>query len=208
MVLDVLHLLGPAAVISAECFEAAVAGDLVEAGLGEQKQCTARGLLQPEFDQGGRLLRIIYFGVHGIGMPGKRKESFGLHALDDSLPFNVLVARIGNMATRHLTRYEWAIQFDAKPLAKFTVIRQRAPDPRNRSLELNSFPDTVIRFHLKQPPGCILVWRGTKSNLLVACSGRPWVQRRVCRFRPCSTSPQISSAKFSSSLSCRMRKRI
>ena len=41
MVLDVLHLLCPTAVIHAECFEAAVFGDLVEAGLREQKQCTA-----------------------------------------------------------------------------------------------------------------------------------------------------------------------
>jgi hypothetical protein len=35
MVFDVLHLLRPTTVIPAECFEAAIAGDLVEAGLGE-----------------------------------------------------------------------------------------------------------------------------------------------------------------------------
>jgi hypothetical protein len=66
MALDVLQLLCPTAVIHAECFEAAVAGDFVESGLREQKQCAARGLLQPEFDERGRLLRIICLWIDGI----------------------------------------------------------------------------------------------------------------------------------------------
>ncbi len=59
-----------------------------------------------------------------------------------------------------------AFQFDTKPLAKLPVIRQRAPDPRNGRLEFNTLLNPVI--HIKQPPGCILAWRGTKSNLAVA----------------------------------------
>jgi hypothetical protein len=35
MVLDVLHLLGPTALVSSERFETAVAGKLIEAGLGD-----------------------------------------------------------------------------------------------------------------------------------------------------------------------------
>src|SRR5271157_911080 len=100
--------------------------------------------------------------------PCEGKEPFGFHFLHDGLPFDVLVARIGNMAPRHLTRYKWAIQFHAKPFAKLAVIRQRTPDPRNRCLEFDALLDTVV--HVKQPPGCILAWRRTKSNPLVALS--------------------------------------
>jgi hypothetical protein len=35
MVFDVLHLLCPTTVVPAKCFQAAITGDLVEAGLGE-----------------------------------------------------------------------------------------------------------------------------------------------------------------------------
>jgi hypothetical protein len=35
MVLDVLHLLGPTAIVSSECLETAVAGKFIEAGLGD-----------------------------------------------------------------------------------------------------------------------------------------------------------------------------
>ena len=155
MLLDVLHLFCPTAVIHAECFEAAVAGDLVETGLRKQEQGAARGLLQPEFDERGCLLRVIYFGIDGIRVRGEGKESFGLHFLHEGLPFDVLVARIGNLATRDLTRYEWAIQFHTKPLAKLPVIRQRTSDARNWRLEFNALFNAVV--HLKQPPSCILV---------------------------------------------------
>ena len=33
----------------------------------------------PEFDERGHLLRVIYFGIDSIRMPGEGKESFGLH---------------------------------------------------------------------------------------------------------------------------------
>jgi hypothetical protein len=56
MVLDVLHLLGPTALIPAEGFEAAVAGKLIEAGLGDEKQSAGSGSLQPEFDERLRFL--------------------------------------------------------------------------------------------------------------------------------------------------------
>src|SRR6266478_6534115 len=85
--LNILHLLSPTSVILAECFEAAAAGDLVEAGLREQKQCTARGLLQPEFDERGRLV-LIYFG---IDLPGEGKEPFGLHFLLFVFLFHLLL---------------------------------------------------------------------------------------------------------------------
>src|ERR1700716_2271311 len=100
--------------------------------------------------------------------PCERKELFGFDFLHDGLPFDVLVAWIGNMATRHLTRYKWAIQFHLEPLAKLAVIRQRTPDPRNRRLELNALLDSVI--HSMQPPSCLISLRHTKSNPAVALS--------------------------------------
>src|SRR5882762_6636911 len=155
MLLDVLLLLCPTAVIHAERFVAAVAGDLVEAGLAEHKQCAGRGLLQPEFDERGRLLRVILLGINGIGMPGEGKEPFRLYFQNHGLPFDVLVHRVGNVAARNLARYEWPIQFHSKPLAKLTVIRQRAPDPRYRRRKFNALLNLVI--HRKQPPRCILL---------------------------------------------------
>src|SRR5208337_1339175 len=74
----------------------------------------------------------------------------------------------GNMAARHLTRYEGAVQFHAKPFAKLAVIRQRTPDPRNRCLEFDALLDTVV--HVKQPPGCILLCAAQKRNQIVALS--------------------------------------
>src|SRR5208282_3274847 len=147
MVLDVLHLLCPTAVIHAECFEVSAAGYLVEAGLREQKQCPTCGLLQSEFHERGRLLRIIYLGVDAIRMPGKRKEPLGLHFLHDRFPFDMLIARMSNLAARDLTRYKRAVQLYAKPLAKLAVIRQRTPDPRNRRFEFNTLFNAVIHLH-------------------------------------------------------------
>src|SRR5271169_3876166 len=74
MFLDVFHLLGPTAVVHAEGLEVAIAGDLVEAGLGEPKQCAVLGLLQPEFDECRSLFRVVFLGIDGIRMPGKGKE--------------------------------------------------------------------------------------------------------------------------------------
>src|SRR5215469_3914633 len=97
--------------------------------------------------------------------PGEGKQSFRLHFLHDRLPFEMLVAGICNLATRDLTLNKWAIQFHTKPFAKFTVIRQRTPDPRNRCLKFNTLLDMVIH---TPPPGCILAQTDTKSNPLVA----------------------------------------
>src|SRR5438105_3104456 len=168
MLFDVLHLLCPPAIVHAECFSAAVAGYFVEAGLRDQQACAARDLFEAEFDQSGCLIRVIFFGVDGIKLPGERKDPFGLHFLHDGLPFEVLAARIGNLPTRDLTRYEWAIQFHTKPLAKLPVIRQRTPDARNWRLEFNALLNMVVQF--TQPPSCILARRDTNRNPLVALS--------------------------------------
>src|ERR1700730_13985227 len=156
MSLNVLHLPCPPSVILAERLVAAGAVNLAEPGLRQQKQCTVTSLRQLEFDERGRLLRVIHFRIDGVRMPGEGEELFGLHFLHVGFPDDVLVPRMCNVATRDLPCHEWAIQFHSKPLAKLTIIRQRAPDPRNRRLECNALLNTII--HIEQPPGCILTW--------------------------------------------------
>src|SRR5712671_4231243 len=73
MVFDVLHLLGPATIIHAEGFEAAVAWDFVETRFREQQQRAGGGLLQSEFDERGCFLRVVFFGIDSIGMPRQGK---------------------------------------------------------------------------------------------------------------------------------------
>src|SRR6266404_3752058 len=159
---DVGELLCPTAIIHAECFQTAVAGDFVEAGFREYEQCASLGFLQPKFDQGWCFLRVISFSIDGIRMPREGKESFRFHFLHNRFPFEVLVARIGNLSTRDLTWYEWAIQLHTKPFAKLTVIRECAPDARNRRLEFNTLLNTVI--HVRQPLGCILAENYKKAQ--------------------------------------------
>src|ERR1700739_225747 len=163
---DVLHLLCPAAVIHAERFEATIAGDLIEAGLREQKQCACGRFFEPEFDKCGRLFRVVFVLIDRIGMPCERKKPFGFHFLHDGLPFKVLIAGVGDVAAGNFAGHEWAVEFHAEPLAEFAVVGEGTPDAGDRSFEFDTLFDAVI-FHM-QPPGCILMRYWRKSNLVVA----------------------------------------
>src|SRR5277367_4686755 len=98
--------------------------------------------------------------------PCEGKEPLVLDLLHDRLPFDVLVAGMSNLAARNLTLNERAVEFHVKPLAEFTVIRERAPDPRNGSLEFDALLDVVV--HCTQPLGCTLAKLSRKGNLVVA----------------------------------------
>src|SRR5437868_10166080 len=63
MALDVLELRGPAVVVHAEGLGAARCGDAVEARLDHGELCAAFFLLELEFDQRGRLLRVVHLGI-------------------------------------------------------------------------------------------------------------------------------------------------
>src|SRR5262245_13135366 len=76
-------------------------------------------------------------------MPGEREQPFRLHILHHGLPLEVLVAGIGDASSRNLSRDEGAVQRDAKPFAEFAMIRQRAPDPRDRCAELETLLDAI-----------------------------------------------------------------
>src|SRR5580698_4843874 len=97
-------------------------------------------------------------------MPGERKEPLMLHFLHDRFPFDVLIARIRNLAARNLTRHKRSVQLHPKPFAKLAVIGERAPDSRNRRLELDALLNLNTIIHHRQPPGCILYGPGTKKQ--------------------------------------------
>src|SRR6516165_5250607 len=170
VVFNVLHLLRPAAVIPAERLEPPVVRELIEARLRDHKQCSVCSLLESKFDQCSWFARIVRWRVRflkGLGMrPPEGKEPLGLHLLDERLPSDVLIARVGNLAPRDLAQDERAIQLDAEPLAEFPIVCQRAPHLRRRRLQFNALFDPVAR-HM-QPRGCILTDASEKGNLSVA----------------------------------------
>src|SRR3979411_1106116 len=100
MALDVLHLLSPAAVIHTERSRAAGRGRFVRPALGEQKQSSAGGPLQPELDQRGWLLRVVHLRIDAVRVPGEAEETLGLDLLYDRLPADMRVARGGGLGLR------------------------------------------------------------------------------------------------------------
>src|ERR1700722_8284068 len=128
MVLDILDLLAPATIISAECFETTMCWDFVEAGFGKEEQRADGGFFQTEFNQSRWFGGIINFGVDSVRMPSEGKQPFSFHFLDNSLPLQVLAPWIRNVTTRDFAGDEGAIQLYLKPLAEFAIIGQRAPD--------------------------------------------------------------------------------
>src|SRR5262249_43767014 len=119
---------------------------------------------------------------------------------------------IGHLAPRDLPRDKWAIQFHAKPLAKFPIIRQGAPDPRNRRLEFNPFLDAVRHYatsrlhnskggHEEQLIGCaswgvleavgLKLWRrGSESNTLCVLKTRKLLIREVSEVAQVAEVPE------------------
>src|SRR3546814_9567052 len=74
MALDVLHLLGPTAVVHAEGLVAAVRGDAVEARLGHRQQGAVAARLETELDQGRRLVGVVDARLDRVRMPGEREQ--------------------------------------------------------------------------------------------------------------------------------------
>src|SRR5262245_15148098 len=66
--LDVLNLLGPAAVVHAQGVGLAVRGQGVETGFGDHQAGSLRGGLQAELDQGRGLAGIVDLGIDGVGV--------------------------------------------------------------------------------------------------------------------------------------------
>ena len=86
----------------------------------------------------------------------------------DEFHRDVFVTGMRDLSARDLSRYKRAFQIDPKPLAELAMVRERSPDTRDWSLELNALLDSAFRH--KQPPGCILDGRAKKRNYLVALS--------------------------------------
>ena len=121
-----------------------VCGDLSKPDSVSSQQRAARALLQPEFHQRRRLLRIIGSWIDRIRVPGEREQPLRLHLLHHGLPFHMLVARPGDLSARHLARHERTLQLHPKPLAELPIIRQRPPHPLDRRFEFDPFLNTVV----------------------------------------------------------------
>src|SRR6266542_3691362 len=167
MTFDVLHLLCPAIIVHAQRFNPSVSGNLVESGLGNHEQRTAYGLLEAKLDERRRFLRIIHVWIYRVRMPGEGEESLGLHLLDCRLPFEVLIPRMSDLAARDPATYERPVELYAKPYAELAVIRDCAPHPRYRRLQLDTFFDAIGH---REPPGCILISRKADSQPLSCMS--------------------------------------
>jgi len=101
IVLDVLLLLGPAAAaIHAECFQPAIAGDLVEARTRSQPGSIAiEGLLKAEFNGSGRLLRLLGGSWRStFAGGGHRGEPYGI---DRQLGQKIVKVRRHTLARLH-----------------------------------------------------------------------------------------------------------
>src|SRR5580704_1392053 len=153
MDLDVLHLLRPTAIIHTKRLTPAVRGNFIEARLRKLQQRTSSGFLKFEFDQSGCFARVVLLGIDRIGVPGEGEEPLVLHLLNNRLPSEVFVPRIGDLAMRNLPWREGAIYFDTEPLTKLLIVRERAPHAGYWCLEFNAFFDTVrVIVHFMQPP--------------------------------------------------------
>src|SRR5271165_2383117 len=104
-------------------------------------------------------------------MPGEAEEPLGVHPLDGRLPLDVLVAGIRHPPARRPSGGERAVHLCMEPLAEFDVVREGAPDPGKRRLELDPFLDAIC-VH-KQPFCCMSFarqgnWRKRGRGLPIA----------------------------------------
>src|SRR6185437_3305981 len=89
------------------------------------------------------VLLVIRF-VEGFWMrPSEGKEPLAFHFLHDGFPFDVLVAGVGHVAARDLALHERAIDFHAKPLAEFAIVRQCPPDARDWRFQFDALLDSI-----------------------------------------------------------------
>jgi hypothetical protein len=73
MALDVLHLLGPAALVHPKRFDSATGRNGVEPRLTDRQERAAGDLLQGELDQRRRLLGVVDRRIDGVRMPMARQ---------------------------------------------------------------------------------------------------------------------------------------
>src|SRR5580698_489705 len=99
-------------------------------------------------------------------MPGKGEKPFGLDVLHDHLPFKMFITRMSDLAAGGLTRHKRTIELHTKPLAKFPIVGQGAPNAGYRRLQLNSLFNTVV--HSQIPPNLMVAQFCYICNHIVA----------------------------------------
>src|SRR5208283_438861 len=129
--------------------------------------------------------------LYGIRMPGEAEEPLGVHPLDGRLPLDVLVAGIRHPPARRPSGGERAVHLCMEPLAEFDVVREGAPDPGKRRLELDPFLDAIcvhmqplgginpkasieatFLLHVIRAPGQLAEARSRTSHRVAAMSAR------------------------------------
>src|SRR3546814_13187633 len=86
MALDVLHLLGPTAVVHAEGLVAAVRGDAVEARFGHRPQGAVAAPLDAALDPARTIVGIVDARLHRLRMPGEREQLLRSPFIDPPAP--------------------------------------------------------------------------------------------------------------------------
>src|SRR5712692_6185595 len=113
---ELLRLSRPALVVHAVRLGAARERDAVEARLDDRDRCAlaVRDLVEPEFDQGRGLGRVVDLRVGGVGVPAVGEVVLRLDALDAQVERQGL-AFDGDAAAHRGARGELAVELDAEP---------------------------------------------------------------------------------------------
>jgi hypothetical protein len=120
MLRNILHLLGPAAVVHAECLNASGGRNVFKPGLDYLQQSASRSLLQREFNHRRRLA-----------------------LLRDDFHDQEFIPGIRDISLRRLSDNERILQIDLKPLPELFVIGQCPPDPLDRRVDFDLFLNFV-----------------------------------------------------------------
>src|SRR5580765_1668565 len=163
---QLLGLASPSRLVHPERFSPSRAGEPVEAGLSDRHRGTTRRLFQPEFDQGGRLRRVIDLGIHRVGMPAVGEVALGFDPLDLHLQRDVLISRDGESAENGGACGERAVQLHTEPGAELVCFRDRSPDPGALGTYLETLLDPVGRLGLVGGGG-----HKSLSLLSIGCGG-------------------------------------
>src|SRR5438477_7816080 len=124
MLCDALHLEVPALAVPSERFQPPIRWDLVKPGFDQPQQGAAFDLLQLEFDQRRRFLRIVHRRVGRVWMPPEGHQSLRFQPFDQYVKNDVFVAWKRDLS-RHVPAgfKRLALERHAEPVAKLLGIR-------------------------------------------------------------------------------------
>src|SRR5512134_44143 len=113
MLLDVPHLLVPAAAILTEGLRALVGRNMLEAALDDGQHRAFGSLLERACHQRRRLVGVVLARLHGAGNPAPREEPLRLHAVDHDVEPEMRVCGMPDRSRHARARRERALHVDA-----------------------------------------------------------------------------------------------